>query len=191
MLRDRVFCTDGALNNTIGFLIMAHDASDGRIVLDGNGNPRVEWPGGAKERIYTEVDDVLRPAVEAVGGRYIENVRWKTRLLGNHLITAHPLGGCQTADTVDYGVVDHAGRVFDPDGGVHDGLYVIDGAVIPRALCVNPLLTISMFAERASEHMRAELDLPAYNTELEGDDRAPEPTPAQIGKQRSTSVLQA
>ena len=48
---------------------------------------------------------------------------------------------------------------------------MIDGAVIPRAICVNPLLTISMFAERASEHLRAELGLPASDAALEGDDR--------------------
>ena len=170
--KDVRFNTDGALNNTTGFLIMAHDSSDGQIVLARDGSVRVDWPGATKERIYHEVDEVLASAVEAIGGTYLDNPRWSSRFLGNHLITAHPLGGCAAADSVDYGVVDHAGRVFDPDGGVRDGLYVIDGAVIPRAICVNPLLTISMFAERASEHLRAELGLPAYDAELEGDDRA-------------------
>ena len=31
-------------------------------------------------------------------------------------------------------VVDHAGKVFRADGRVHDGLYVIDGSVLPRAI---------------------------------------------------------
>ena len=45
----------------------------------------------------------------------------------------------------------------------HEGLYVIDGSVIPRAIGVNPFLTISMFAEWAADELRAELGLPLYD----------------------------
>ena len=73
------------------------------------------------------------------------------------LLTVHPLGGCPMADDGASGVVDHAGRVFTgADGEVHDGLVVADGAIVPRPLAVNPLLTISALAERASDLLAAE-----------------------------------
>jgi len=163
--------TDGAMNHSLGFLIMVHDNSDGVLVLDKNGSVRIDWPGAPTERAYKDIDEVLEKAVAGIGGSYMKNPRWNYRYLGNHLLTAHPMGGCVTADSVDHGVVDHAGRVFHPDGGVHDGLYVADGSVIPRSIGVNPFLTISMFTERAAEHLRAELGLPAYDAGREGDDR--------------------
>jgi cholesterol oxidase len=168
--RDVVWNTDGAMNHSLGFLIMVHDNSDGELVLSKDGSVSIDWPGAPTERMYKDVDDILQPAVEAIGGTYIKNPWWANAFFGNHLITAHPMGGCATGDNVDGGVVDHAGRVFRPDGGTHDGLYVRDGSVIPRALGVNPFLTISMFAERAAEILREDLGLPAYDPAVEGED---------------------
>jgi cholesterol oxidase len=42
-------------------------------------------------------------------------------------------------------VVDHRGAVFG-----YPGLYVIDGAIVPEALGVNPSRTIAALAERAA-----------------------------------------
>ena len=123
--RDITFNTDGAMNHSLGFLIMVHDNSDGELVLRKNGSAKIDWPGAPTELVYKDVDSVMRPAVEAIGGTYIKNPRWDKRFLGKHLITAHPMGGCATADNVDAGVVDHAGRVFQPTSSTYD-----------RALCL-------------------------------------------------------
>jgi cholesterol oxidase len=52
------------------------------------------------------------------------------------------------ANTEKEGVVDHKGEVFG-----HPGLYVADGAVVPRALGVNPSRTIGALAERIADLM--------------------------------------
>ena len=168
--RDIVWNKDGATNSTLGYLIMAHDNSEGNIALAEGGSTTIDWPTAPTEPIYKEINDVLQQASARIGGTYITNPRWHYKLLGGHLITAHPLGGCATADDVGHGVVDDRGRVFKSDGTVHDGLYVADGSVIPRALGVNPFLTISMFAERAVEYLRQELNLPVYDPQKERDD---------------------
>lgn len=49
------------------------------------------------------------------------------------------------------GAVDIYGRVFAADGSTHQGLFVTDGSVIPSALGVNPLMTISALTERFVE----------------------------------------
>lgn len=170
--KDVAWNIDGAMNHSLGFLLMVHDSSDGELVLDRNDAVRIDWPGAPTERIYKDVDEVMAKAVAGIGGTYMSNPRWNKRILGKHLITAHPMGGCATADSPDWGVVDDAGRVFHPDGGVHDGLYVTDASVIPRSLGVNPFLTISMFTERASELLRAELGLSGYDADTEADDFA-------------------
>ncbi|HEO66002.1 MAG TPA: hypothetical protein ENI73_09055 [Spirochaetes bacterium] len=94
----------------------------------------------------------MRSITEELGGTYIKNPRW-SKYLGNNLITVHPLGGCSMGKTMEDGVVDSKGRVFD---SLHKdtfllGLYVADGAIIPGSLGVNPLLTISALSEKIAD----------------------------------------
>jgi cholesterol oxidase len=64
--------------------------------------------------------------------------------------TAHILGGCPIGTSPERGVVDTQGRAFG-----HEGLYVVDGSIIPANLGVNPSLTITAMAEHVMSHVPA------------------------------------
>jgi cholesterol oxidase len=141
----------GAMDRTLTYLIMSTDNSAGRIVLAGD-RARVEWPGAGREPVFVRDNRITTMATDALRGIPVADPLWAWTKRRS-LITVHPIGGCVMADNAKRGVVDHLGRVFDPAGGVHDGLYVSDGSVIPLALDANPLLTISAIAERTAAKM--------------------------------------
>jgi cholesterol oxidase len=138
----------GADRNTQVFLVMAHDDAGGQIFLE-DGNVRISWPNAGSEPVFERVNRILERATRALGGTYVKNPLW-SRDLSKDLITVHPLGGCPMGADAEHGVVNDEGQVFSGrDGaGVHEGLYVEDGAIIPCSIGVNPLLTISALAER-------------------------------------------
>ena len=142
----------GPVDRTLTYLVMSTDDAGGRIVLE-NDRIHVVWPGVAEQSVFARDNRILAAATQGLHGTEIPDPLWAWT--GDRsLITVHPLGGCVMADDAAKGVVDHMGRVFDPaGGGVHDGLYVCDGSVIPVALDANPLLTISAVAERTAAMM--------------------------------------
>jgi cholesterol oxidase len=142
----------GPVDRTLTYLVMSTDDSGGRIVLEDD-RVHVEWPEVAEQQVFARDNQLLAAGTKALHGTEIADPLW-TWTGGRSLITVHPLGGCVMADDAANGVVDDRGRVFDPaGGGVHDGLYVCDGSVIPVALDANPLLTISAIAERTAALM--------------------------------------
>jgi cholesterol oxidase len=143
------------------FFAVSHDSAAGRFRLEED-RLALSWPGAAEEPVYRRLDAALGTLVAKAGGRYVKNPLAGT-VMGHQPATAHPLGGCGMGHTRDDGVVSHKAQVFK--GGqqagsidVHDGLYVIDGSIIPRSLGVNPLLTITALAERALYHMAQDLN---------------------------------
>ena len=66
-------------------------------------------------------------------------------------VTVHPLGGCPMSDSSAKGVVDDRGKVHG-----YEGLYVLDGSIVPTALGVNPSKTIAALAERGAELLLAD-----------------------------------
>ncbi len=138
------------------FFAVSHDSAAGRLVLEDD-RITVRWPQARDEPVYQRLDAALEALVKQSGGRYVKNPLAGT-MVGDQPATAHPLGGCGMGRERADGVVNHKCQVFDaaPGAGsadVHDGLYVVDGSVMPRSLGVNPLLTITALAERAMIHL--------------------------------------
>lgn len=152
----------GALDRTQVYLVMSHDDGRGELALEKD-RINISWPGVGKQRIFEKVSDTLKSATRALGGTYVQNPVW-TKLTGYDVITVHPLGGCVMGQDASSGVVDHKGQVFASTSGttLHPGLYVTDGAIIPRPLGTNPLLTISALAERNCKLIAEEFGLPLY-----------------------------
>ena len=142
----------GAIHNTQTYLVMSHDDGAGRLTLNTRGRIDVHWPGVSRQPVFERVDAALLSATAANGGTYVRNPMQMSQL-GENLVTVHPLGGCAMGEDRHSGVVNHRCQVFDATASdptqVHEGLYVCDGAVMPRPLGVNPLLTITAVAERA------------------------------------------
>jgi cholesterol oxidase len=152
------FDPNGALNHSLVLLGMGYDSGTGVVTLDERtGNARVDWKGVQAEPIFARIETAMRSISHAIGATYIRNPR-STWIGGEGLTTVHPLGGCCMGRDSASGVVDHGARVFDPSqdaAAVHEGLYVIDGAIVPTSVGVNPLLTISTLAERAVAEINA------------------------------------
>ena len=163
------------------FFAVSHDNAAGRLVLDDD-RITVRWPQAGEEPVYQRLDAALEALVKQSGGRYVKNPLAGT-MVGDQPATAHPLGGCGMGRERADGVVNHKCQVFDaaPGAGsadVHDGLYVVDGSVMPRSLGVNPLLTITALAERAMIHLARDHGLRLEPARPEQSRTRPEPAVA-------------
>jgi cholesterol oxidase len=146
----------GPLARLQTFFAVSHDSASGRLVLEDD-RVVLSWPGARDEPVYARLDAALAALASGVGASYVKNPLAAT-MMGSQPATAHPLGGCGMGRDRGEGVVNHKGQVFSAaagagGAGVHEGLYVADGSIMPRSLGVNPLLTITALAERTLLHM--------------------------------------
>ncbi|MDN3919654.1 alpha/beta fold hydrolase [Roseateles violae] len=150
--------------------IIGSDAALGRLSLAdaeaAEGTLAVDWPGARSDARVDARHAWLQARLRAQGGRLLANPLWRLlpaglqHLLGDArgpMISVHPLGGCAMGDSAAAGVVDEWGRVFCGQGDsreLHEGLVVLDGAIVPGSLGINPALTITALALRALDELK-------------------------------------
>jgi cholesterol oxidase len=122
----------------------ARDAADGTLSLK-NGHLWLDWDIDASRETMEAVASIHRRLAALTEGIPITPITWT---VGEDLITPHPLGGCNMASFEQNGVVDGTGQVFN-----YPGLYVADGAIVPKALGLNPSKTIAALAEHIADRI--------------------------------------
>ncbi len=123
------------------------DAANGRLHLRRCWRRRkltLDWNPARSVSVFNAMAAMHKRLAKATNGWPVPTTWSLLRLL----MTPHPLGGCNLGITPANGVVDHRGEVFG-----YPGLYVADGAIIPKAIGLNPSKTIAALAERIADLM--------------------------------------
>ncbi len=167
--------TRAASARTLPVALIGMDAAQGRMSLQQGragedadpGSLQIRWPGLGSDPQVLSRHRWLRQHLAARGQRLLANPLWEIlpEAMGfliedrkGPLLTVHPLGGCAMADRIEDGVVNEWGQVLRPSVGaesleppdrVYPGLAVLDGAIVPGALGINPALSITALVLRA------------------------------------------
>jgi cholesterol oxidase len=133
--------------NLMPWFAQARDAADGVLSLK-DGRLFLHWDVAQSEATINAVVETHQRLAMSTGGAAIVPPAWAW---SKDLITPHPLGGAKMGTSRENGVVDHKGEVFG-----HRNLFVADGAIVPKALGLNPSKTIAALAERVAEFIAVE-----------------------------------
>jgi choline dehydrogenase-like flavoprotein len=153
------------------FIAIVRDRGEGRITVDRDGEPNIDYACGELERrLLTRamvecarihmaagargVFTLHTPPLVHEGGPiepFLDDIR-KRGVVSNRvtLFSAHQMSSCRIGATA-------ADSVADPDGRVRGtiGLYVTDASAFPSAAGVNPMLTVMALARRTASRMVA------------------------------------
>jgi len=175
--------------NSMTLIAIARDRGSGRVVLDRENKPRMEYTidtydansltlgtvasaeihliAGAKRISTTQVD--VEDYIARPGHQYLADPAWKDWIArvekaGTYpgrcsIGSAHQMGSNQMGSKPSNSVVDCRGRVWGTEG-----LYVADASVFPTASGVNPMITnMSLshsIAQFIDQDVRAQLNQP-------------------------------
>lgn len=153
-------------NQTVGLIAIARDRDCGRIIIDADGEPVIEYTVSAFDARSVAVGVITAAecaraagAVEIhVGGRGVEAWRtgldwekWKKRVeeaRPGPYGSAHQMGSCRMAAREGEGTCDPQGRVR----GVK-GVWVADASVLPTSSGVNPMVTAMAVSRKVAREL--------------------------------------
>jgi cholesterol oxidase len=137
------------IGDSLVFLMIGRDAANGRMRLTPIfGRFDIRWSKSDSAQLFNGMRQVAGELADAAGAQSFFAL--DAGPLGK-FVTVHPLGGCPMSDDSTMGVVDDRGKVYG-----YEGLYVLDGSIVPTALGVNPSKTIAALAERGVELLVAD-----------------------------------
>ncbi len=132
--------------DSLVFLMIGRDAAGGQMRLTPLfGAFDIRWKTSDSATLFEAMEGTARALAGAAGAQPFFGLA--AGPFGK-FITVHPLGGCPMSDDPAAGVTDDVGRVHG-----YEGLYVLDGSIVPTALGVNPSKTIAALAERGVERL--------------------------------------
>ncbi len=126
------------------FGVMGDPPIDGAITFE-KGRLRHRCERESVSVFHRRVSILMKRAAQAIDAR---SLVVPATVFNRRPVTVHPLGGARMANGPRDGVVDSHQQVFG-----YPGLYVLDGAAIPRQLGSPPSMTIAACAERAMAKM--------------------------------------
>jgi len=199
---DPAAITSKAVQNTSLYAAMGDDGAEGKLrfihsdASQHEGTLTVEWAMLREHQLFSNQSKKIATLSGGLGGMIIPNPFWELlkpssmKMLNidkGPPLTVHPLGGCPMGETVALGVTNHQGRVFDAKGqGFHDGLIVLDGAIIPNAVGINPALTISAICLKAIRELIGKNTFLSKNSKPKSVNR--DVTQSRISKYRQVPV---
>ena len=134
------------------------DDAKGKLILNNSGKLDLENNYDLNQQVFTDMIDAMKLVAQKVGKNGLNSLLipfWGKDQKAQWVL--HPLGGCPMGATVNDGVVNGLGKVFNATTSEpYKDLYVVDGSIIPNALGVNQSLTISALAFRIAEHIVGE-----------------------------------
>ncbi|PWY87442.1 FAD/NAD(P)-binding domain-containing protein [Aspergillus heteromorphus CBS 117.55] len=137
-----------ALQRTSTYLVMSHDSNELTLTLESD-MLFLRGPGEGRSEHFGKFRKVLGYVVNLAGAKMGFSY-YHGR--DQEEITVHPLGGANMSrdGTGREGVTNHLGQIYTGHGSeIYDGLVCCDASIVPTALGVNPLATISALAERS------------------------------------------
>ncbi|KAJ5150109.1 CAZyme family AA3 [Penicillium atrosanguineum] len=146
------YASGGALQRTSTYLVMSHDSNEMTLTLDSD-QLCLQAPSEGRSENFKKIKKLL-----SILFGYTQASMGFSYFYGRHEeeITVHPLGGANMSSdgTGLAGVTNYLGEVFTGKGSeVHKGLVCCDASIIPTALGVNPLATITALSERSVQFL--------------------------------------